>query len=272
MAKMTTRPLIVLSDYQKRYDAEAEKLNNILGSRIAQARKEKGLSLAAFSDQLRSVGVTVSGGGINKWEGGNTVPNAYQLIAICVALGLEKELSYFIGEYQPLLNPEGVRKLEEYRADLIATGKYKPIPVVKNTIRYIEMPVSTLVVSAGIGEFLDEQNFEMVEFPEGSVPAGAEFGIRVSGDSMEPVYHDGQIVWVKRTNELSVGDVGIFIYNGEGYLKVYGEQQPPEGQKDSFKDEFGNIRPQVVMISYNQNYEPRAVAPDSDFVVIGKIL
>lgn len=79
-------------------------------------------------------------------------------------------------------------------------------------------------------------------------------------------------MWVKRTNELSVGDVGIFIYNGEGYLKVYGEQQPPEGQKDSFKDEFGNIRPQVVMISYNQNYEPRAVAPDSDFVVIGKIL
>ena len=30
-----------------------------------------------------------------------------------------------------------------------------------------------------------------------SVPAGAEFGIYVSGDSMEPRYHSGQIVWVR---------------------------------------------------------------------------
>lgn len=272
MGKKTKAPLILLSDYQKRYNAEAEKLKNVLGSRIAQARKDKGLSLAAFSERLKTVGVTVSGGGINKWEGGNTVPNAYQLIAICVVLGLEKELPYFMGEYQPLLNQEGLRKLEEYRADLVATGKYRPTSVVKNTIRYIEKPVSTLAVSAGAGEFLDEQNFEMVEFPEGSVPAEAEFGIRVSGDSMEPVYHDGQIVWVKRTNELSVGDVGIFVCNGEGYLKVYGEQQPPEDEEDSYKDEFGTVHPQVVMISYNQAYEPKAVTPDSDFMVVGKVL
>ena len=31
----------------------------------------------------------------------------------------------------------------------------------------------------------------MISFPEDKVPDGADFGIRVSGDSMEPVYHDG---------------------------------------------------------------------------------
>ena len=74
-----------------------------------------------------------------------------------------------------------------YREDLIATGKYNPMPTHTNTIRYIDKPVSNLRVSAGTGSFLDEDNFEMVSFPENAVPAEADFGVRVSGNSMEPV-------------------------------------------------------------------------------------
>ena len=46
-------------------------------------------------------------------------------------------------------------------------------------IRYLDMPVSDLPVSAGTGAFLDEGNFEMVSFPESSIPDGAEFGVRL---------------------------------------------------------------------------------------------
>ena len=49
--------------------------------------------------------------------------------------------------------------------------------------RYVGMPVSYLAVSAGPGEFLDENSFEMVSFPEASIPEGAECGIRITGDS-----------------------------------------------------------------------------------------
>lgn len=45
---------------------------------------------------------------------------------------------------------------------------------------------------------------------------------------MEPVYHDGQIVWVERCETLSIGQVGVFVYDGEGYLKSYGEREPDE--------------------------------------------
>ena len=83
-------------------------------------------------------------------------------------------------------------------------------------IRYLDMPVSDLPVSAGTGAFLDEGNFEMVSFPESSIPDGAEFGVRVSGDSMEPVYHDGQIVWVQQCETLRPGEVGVMIYDGQG--------------------------------------------------------
>ena len=141
-----------------------------------------------------------------------------------------------------------------------------------NIIKYIEMPVSNLAVSAGTGAFLDEGNFEMVSFPEKSVPKGADFGLRVSGDSMEPVYHDGQIVWVEECETLSVGEVGIFVYDGDGYLKVYGEQEPEERHKDAFTDSYGGLHMQPVMLSYNQAYDPKVVMPDSMFQIVGRVL
>ena len=80
--------------------------------------------------------------------------------------------------------------------DFIASGRYQPTPE-RYGESYIEMPVGMLAVSAGTGEFLDEGGFEMIRFPKSAVPGGADFGVRVNGDSMEPVCHDGQIVWVK---------------------------------------------------------------------------
>ena len=112
----------------------------------------------------------------------------------------------------------------------------------------------------------------MVSFPESSVPEGAEFGLRVSGDSMEPVYHDGQIVWVQQCDRVGVGEVGIFIYDGDGYIKVYNEQMPHEVDREDFTDSYGNVHMQPIMISYNQKYQPRYVSAHSNFQVVGRVL
>ena len=193
-------------------------------------------------------------------------------MAVCHALDLDVDVSYFCSSHTPVLNDAGLAKVREYKDDLIASGKYKPQPKVVSILKYIEMPVSNLAVSAGTGEFLDEGNFEMVSFPEKSVPKGADFGVRVSGDSMEPVYHDGQIVWVEECETLAVGEVGIFVYDGDGYLKVYSEQEPNEQQRDAFTDSYGCQHRQPVMLSYNQAYEPKAIMPDSRFQVVGRVL
>ena len=170
------------------------------------------------------------------------------------------------------MNEVGMKKVAEYKADLIASGKYKPAVKPSTVIKFIEMPVSNLAVSAGTGEFLDEGNFEMVSFPESSVPRGAEFGIRVSGDSMEPVYHNGQIVWVQQCSRVNVGEVGIFIYDGDGYLKVYDEQEPDEEDREYFMDSSGTVHMQPIMISYNQKYEPRLISAHAGFQVVGRVL
>jgi len=71
--------------------------------------------------------------------------------------------------------------------------------------------------AAGLGDFINDDSFEMVSIP--SIPEGAEFGIRISGDSMQPQINNGDIVFVKRQSSIEVGEIGIFIYNGDAYCK-----------------------------------------------------
>lgn len=254
------------------YHAEDEKQNNVIGERLSEELKCRGLSKKEFCTILKDYGVDVSQSALGKWTNGLTVPNAYQLLAICYALGLEDGLAAFTARYTPLLNEAGMEKVRAYREDLAATGKYVPAPKSANSIRYVDRPVSNLRVSAGTGSFLDEGSFEMVSFPESAVPAGADFGVRISGNSMEPVYHDGQIVWVERCEMLSVGQVGVFIYDGEGFLKSYGEKEPDESVRDAFTDSYGNLHKQPVLISYNKDYPNRVISPERGFHIVGKVL
>ena len=272
MKKKTAAIIPIRSATEALYDAEAEKDENIIGKRIAQARKQKGMSIAAFSKYLENFGVKIASGGAGKWETGYSIPNAYQMIAICSALEIENPIPYFMKDYQPELDETGLRKVREYRDDLIASGKYRPVTTLPEIIRYVDMPVSNLAVSAGTGAFLDEENFDMISFPEDQIPAGADFGIRISGDSMEPVYHDGQIVWVQRCESVGIGRVGVFIYDGEGYLKIYREEPLDEDDADAYTDSYGAVRTRPVLESYNPAYPPRPVNLNLEFQVVGRAL
>ena len=254
------------------YDAEKEKEENIVGQRITEARKKKVLSIAAFSEYLKGFGVKISTGGAGKWETGYSIPNAYQLIAICNALDIQDQIPFFMGNYTPALNSEGERKVTEYKADLVASGKYRPAPRLGSNIRGIERPVYEMPVSAGTGNFLDDGRYEMVSVPENILPEGTDFGVRVTGDSMEPMYHSGQIVWVKECAQVNVGEVGIFIYDGDGYLKVYDEQEPDEDHAEEYTDSYGVLHNQPVLVSLNDKYDPRVVEPGRFFKTVGRVL
>lgn len=255
-----------------RYNAEQEKSENVVGRRIAEARNAKKLSLSAFCELLSQYGVEVGRSAIHKWEMGVTVPSAYQLLAVCQALDIEDELPFFMNCYKrESLNMEGQEKLRDYRDLLILSGCYRR-HTAHHASSFVEMPVSRLAASAGTGSFLDEGSFEMERVPASDVPEGARFGVRVAGDSMEPVYHDGQIVWVLPCNSLSPGEVGIFVYDGEGYIKVFGTQVPEESDREAYTRSDGTIAPQPVLVSYNAKYPPRAVSADLGFQIIGRVL
>lgn len=166
----------------------------------------------------------------------------------------------------------GKKKVAEYEMDLIASRRYQPGTEEPAKIDCIMMPVSELPVSAGLGAFLEGEMFQQIQVPASSVPAGAEFGIYVSGDSMEPRYYSGQIVWVKRCEELECGDIGIFVYDGCGYLKKYDEHTPDKSHAELLTDSYGVVHNQPVLVSLNSKYSPILISPEQRFEIVGKVL
>ena len=73
---------------------------------------------------------------------------------------------------------------------------------------------SRLIVLKAYGE-----DFDYIDVT-GETPRGAEFAVRIRGDSMEPYIHDGSIAYVNR-DPLVSGDVGIFCVDGEMLCKQY---------------------------------------------------
>jgi SOS-response transcriptional repressor LexA/DNA-binding Xre family transcriptional regulator len=79
-----------------------------------------------------------------------------------------------------------------------------------------------LPVSAGIGEFLDESRGEEIYIGNNARTAEADFALKISGNSMEPKYRDGDILLVSDCDSVEVGEPAIFMLDGNGYFKIYG--------------------------------------------------
>ncbi len=71
--------------------------------------------------------------------------------------------------------------------------------------------------SAGTGETL----IDGVEFTtqyNGHIP-NHDFALQVNGDSMEPLFEDKEIIFIDKTKQINSGQIGIFVIDGEAYLK-----------------------------------------------------
>ena len=256
-------PLGELMDANYSYLAEQEQ--NIIGRRIAEARQKKGVSRYVVVKALEKVGCKVTANAYGRWETGDTFPSAYQLVAVCQVLDIDEDISFFTSAPKiQALNDLGKKKVREYRDDLIATGLYTPkTPVSIETIRKRKMKKYLAPVSAGTGNFLEDGDYEMAEFPETAIPVGADFALTISGDSMEPVYQDGQIIWIQETSELRLGEEGIFIYDGQSYFKVLTERVVSDNGADVHIP---------VLRSYNEKYAPKEVRTQLGFRVVGRVL
>lgn len=73
--------------------------------------------------------------------------------------------------------------------------------------------------SAGKGLDLYDEVIEEIQYPK-PVPVH-DIALRVHGDSMEPMFRDDEIIFVKKSHEINHGQIGVFILNGQGYLKKF---------------------------------------------------
>ncbi len=106
--------------------------------------------------------------------------------------------------------------------------------------------------SAGTGQYLNDVRVEQIELP---VDVDADFVIPIKGDSMEPDYHDGDLVFIQTSVDLNDGVIGVFNYNGNAYIK----------QLVIDKD-------QAYLHSLNPAYKDMPITPETDFRIIGEVV
>lgn len=87
---------------------------------------------------------------------------------------------------------------------------------------YIYLDFPELPVSAGTGVYLHDDYAEQIRVVANEETIRANYALRVAGDSMEPRFYDGDIVLVETQPSVEIGEVGIFIYEGEAYIKKFG--------------------------------------------------
>lgn len=173
-------------------------------------------------------------GSISNWKNGAT-PNSDIVARLSVRLNVSTDLLIFGKENRSSAEQltDNEKKLLTYynklsdidkgivigRAEQLAEESKRDLNEAEKTI-FIE--TYTLPVSAGTGVYLDDCEREMIEVDDTPITNAANFALKVAGDSMEPVFHDGDLVLVESQPTVEIGEIGIFIVNNEGFIKKFG--------------------------------------------------
>ncbi len=232
---------------------------NSFGPIITKYRKDKHLTQTELSELMLKEGVEASDKTLSSWESGRTEPGINQLFTLCKLLGIKDIYEEMFGTnpYNPLsqLNDLGKDRVYEYIHLLSTDEKFakhdapRPVTVPSRTIK-----LYTLGVSAGTGNFLDDDNYEEIEVDD-FVPAGADFAVHITGDSMMPLLRDKQIIYVHSQDILEDGEIGIFSLAGTAYCKKL------------MRNKKG-----TALISLNKKYDPITITESSNVMVLGKVL
>jgi phage repressor protein C with HTH and peptisase S24 domain len=121
----------------------------------------------------------------------------------------------------------------------------------------IEMKVYLESAAAGFGNYLSESTFDLIPFPENEVPPRADFGVRISGDSMEPTIPNNSIAWIEATPQIENGQIGIFVLNNEAFCK---ELSIDQENKTAY------------LISHNGKYKTIEIKLQDNCRTIGRVL
>lgn len=199
------------------------------GQILKELRVNKGLKQTDIAEML---GITPQA--YQRYEYGTSEPNADGFSALAEIYGVSTD--YLLGRES---NPKRLNQRdEELEAAFIDVYRSLPENVRKDILNGIKDTVLSMyspqpqcisiqyidaAASAGLGELLsDYEDAETVLVPLTPESRKADFVLRVHGDSMEPMYSDGDHVLVKQQDAIGVGEIGIFAQGGEGYIKELG--------------------------------------------------
>jgi len=219
----------------------------LLGEHLRKARKNAGLTQRELA-----LAVDARHNSVSNWENGLNTPDPLTLRQLCEVLGITPNYLFFGDESAhavsaPIqrtapLAPEERELLDAYRSlDAAGRGAVSALiryysaqpshaqhvlfpfaaPAASVETQTVRARISLQSVAAGTGTWLDEEAFEEIALIENDLTRRAHFLVPVSGDSMEPKFHDGDILIVA-DSQAHPGEIGVFTLDNLGYVKRCG--------------------------------------------------
>lgn len=205
-------------DFYERLKLECQKNNTTVTALL----KEFGINTARTSS----------------WKkGGKTNPSEVKLFADRLNVSTEYLLTG--QEYNPdnhiILSKEEIEFIKKYR---YLSNKSKS--EIRNTLNHlyeiekrmettkefatptVQVRHSIFKVSAGVGEWLSDEKWNMITILDTPQARKATFALTIEGDSMMPDFENGDIVLVRQQDAVDIGQICIYTIEGKGYIKKYG--------------------------------------------------
>ena len=232
-----------------------EEIAIVIGENIKQYRLQNG-----WTQQELGAKIGISKNAIGNYEKGFRSPkkdtmfdlaNAFNISIDDLFPPIQKDSSSLTSSIQTIydeLNPPRQVKVLNYAKMQLNEQENE----VSEAIQLYSYDYYDHPASAGTGQYLNDVRVERIELP---VDIDADFVIPIKGDSMEPDYHDGDLVFIQTSVDLNDGVIGVFNYNGDAYIKqlVIDEDQ-------------------AYLHSLNPAYKDMPITPETDFRIIGEVV
>lgn len=238
-------------------------LKKYIGNQIKTFRKSAGFTQDELAKRLNTTKQTIS-----RYEKGDRKANQDMLFELCDIFGVSID-DFFPSQNEALQSPTASSiqtiydQLAPPRQSKVLTYAERQLKEQRNEEETKKNEVSEVIqlysydyydhpASAGTGQYLNDVRVERIELP---VDVDADFVIPIKGDSMEPDYHDGDLVFIQTSVDLNDGVIGVFNFNGDAYIKqlVIDEDQ-------------------AYLHSLNPAYKDMPITPDTDFRIIGEVV
>ena len=240
--------------------------------RLKERREVLGLGQIELADKL---GVTKAS--VSNYENGVSTPKADVLFKVFDAL--ECDANFLFQDEMRELDKQYVLSIDEkflikkYR-ELDTHGKKAVEWIVKHEVeRLDELKTPQL---SGIVENAGGAYTKIIPFP-GRVSAGtgieaipeydtiagpdkADFAVLVDGDSMEPRFHNGQVIYIKKQPTVENGQIAV--------VQI---QSPDDFTPKAYLKKIKLVGPDVQLISLNECY-PTVTIPADDLTVLGIVI
>ena len=226
-----------------------------IGLRLKEARLAKNLK----QEELAELIGAKSPSAVSTWEVGKAKPDCVTLLRICEVLHISPNqlLGFNVNVDTPTLNEWAIlhkyRDIDEIGKDAVSAvldAEYRRVVKPKKA-RLLQLDFYNYPASAGTGNFLETETPEDIWVKEVAEAEDADYVIPITGDSMEPTYHGGDKVFVEKCSTIEVGEIGIFVVNGEAYIKELGEK---------------------CLISHNSAYKPIKLTANDSVYCCGRVL